>query len=109
MASAAEAKLRALLLNCKEAVPIRITLEEMGHSQPPTSVQVDNLTALGIPTGTIKQRKSKAMDARFYWIRDRRKKKSTYIGNPVQQTGEIISQNTFPTPTTQQYAQFICM
>ena len=42
----------------------------MGHPQPPTPVQVDNSTALGIATGTIKQRKSKAMDMRFYWIRD---------------------------------------
>ena len=71
MASAAEAKLGALFLNCQEAVPIRITLEKMGHTQPPTPVQVDNSTALGIATGTIKQLKSKAMDMRFYWIRDR--------------------------------------
>ena len=72
MVSAAEAKLGALFLNCQESVPIRITLEEMGHTQPPTPVQVYNSTALGIATGTIKQRKSKAMDMRFYWIRDRR-------------------------------------
>ena len=43
----------------------------MGHYQPPTPVQVDNSTALGIATGTIKQRKSKAMDMRLYWIRDK--------------------------------------
>ena len=43
----------------------------MGHTQPPTPVQVDNSTALGIVNGTIKQRKSKEMDMRFYWIRDR--------------------------------------
>ena len=43
----------------------------MGHPQPPTPVQVDNYNALGISTGTIKQCKSKAMDTRFYWIRDR--------------------------------------
>ena len=71
MASAAEAELGDLFLNCQVAVPIRITLEEMGHPQPPTPVQVDNSTALVIATGTIKQRKSKAMDMRFYWIRDR--------------------------------------
>ena len=71
MASAAEAKLGALFLNCQEAVTIRIFLEEMGHAQPRTLVQVDNSTALVIATRTIKQRKSKAMDTRFYWIRDR--------------------------------------
>ena len=53
MAYAAEAELGALFLNCQEAVLICITLEEMGHSQPPTPVQVDNSTALGIATGTI--------------------------------------------------------
>ena len=35
-------------------------------------VQVDNWTALGIATGTIKKRKPKAMDTRFYWIWDRK-------------------------------------
>ena len=55
MASATEAELGALFLNCQEAVPIRIKLEEMGHPQPPTPVQVDNSTALVIATGTIKQ------------------------------------------------------
>ena len=61
----------ALFLNCQESVPIRIALEEMGHPQPPTPVQVDNSTALVIATGTIKQHKSKAMDTRFYLIRDK--------------------------------------
>ena len=43
----------------------------MGHPQPPTLVQVDDSTTLGIATGTINQHKSKAMNMRFYWIRDR--------------------------------------
>ena len=109
MASAAEAELGDLFLNCQEAVPIRITLEEMRHPQPPTPVQVDNSPALGIATGTIKQRKSKAMDMRFSWIRDRSTQEKVNIyWNPVQPTGRIISQNTFHLPTTQQYAQVIC-
>ena len=53
MTSAAEAELGALFLNCQDAVTIRITIEEMGHSQPPTPVQVDNSTALGITTATV--------------------------------------------------------
>ena len=71
MASAAKAKLRGLFLNCQEAVPIPINLEEMGHPQPPTAVQVDKSTALGIATVTIKQCKSKSLDMRFCWIRNR--------------------------------------
>ena len=43
----------------------------MKHPQPPTPFQVDNSTVLVIATGTIKQRKSKATEMWFYWIRDR--------------------------------------
>ena len=71
MASTTEAKFGALFLNFQEAVTIQITLEKMGHPQPPTPFQVNNSTALGIATGTIKKRKSKEMDMQFYWIRDR--------------------------------------
>ena len=46
--SAAEAKLGSLFLNCKEWKILRLTLEEMGHPQPPTPAHVDNITAVGI-------------------------------------------------------------
>jgi hypothetical protein len=39
VASAAEAKLGALFLNCKEGVILRMTLEELGHLQPKTMLQ----------------------------------------------------------------------
>ena len=71
IAYSVEAELGAFFFNCEEAVPIQIKLEEMGHTQSTTPVQVDNSTALWIATGTIKQHKAKAMDMQFYWIRDR--------------------------------------
>ena len=71
MSSAAEAEVGALFYNGQEAVPIRVTLEELGHPQPPTPMQTDNSTASGFANDTIKQKRSKAMDMRFYWIRDR--------------------------------------
>jgi hypothetical protein len=40
VASAAEAELAALFHNGKEANPIRITLQELGHEQPPTLIQM---------------------------------------------------------------------
>ena len=43
----------------------------MGHPQPPTAMKTDNQTATGILNGTIKQRRSKAIDMRFYWLKDR--------------------------------------
>jgi hypothetical protein len=45
MSSAAEAELGGLFINAKTAVPIRTTLEELGHKQPPTPIQTDNSTA----------------------------------------------------------------
>ena len=43
MASASETELAALFYGCKEAIPLRTTLEELGYSQPgPTPVTTDN-------------------------------------------------------------------
>jgi hypothetical protein len=52
-------------INSKDAVPIRTTLQEMGHPQGPTPLQFDNKCAVGILTDTAVQRRSKAMDMRF--------------------------------------------
>ena len=71
MASAAEAEIGALFHNARDACPLRIMLQEMGHPQPPTPIVSDNSTAVGIANNTVKQRRSKAIDMRFYWIRDR--------------------------------------
>jgi hypothetical protein len=71
VSSAAEAELGSVFHNAKEACPLRICLEELGHPQPPTPIQTDNSTASGIANDTVKQKRSKAIDMRFYWIRDR--------------------------------------
>jgi hypothetical protein len=65
------AKLGPPSQNCKEAIPIRLTLEDMGFPQPATPVLLDNTTALGFIHETIKQRRTKAVDMRYYWLRDR--------------------------------------
>ena len=70
VASAAEAELGALFINAKEGKVLRLTLEEMGHTQPPTPIHTDNTTASGIANGTIKRQRSRAMDMRFFWIAD---------------------------------------
>jgi hypothetical protein len=48
MSSEAEAKIGALYTNCHEAVSAWHVLEFMGHKQPPTPMQTDNTTALGV-------------------------------------------------------------
>eukprot|EP00804_Cyclotella_cryptica_P008445 CCRYP_003953-RG/>CCRYP_003953-RG protein AED:0.45 eAED:0.45 QI:0/-1/0/1/-1/0/1/0/87 len=47
MSSAAEAELGALYINARETIPQRHLLNELGHPQPPTPIQIDNSTALG--------------------------------------------------------------
>ena len=71
MASAAEAELGALYLNAKEAVYLRQILTEMGHPQPRTPIQTDNSTAEGVVNRKIQPKRTKAMDMRFHWLRDR--------------------------------------
>ena len=63
--ASASAELAAMFYNSREAIPLRITLEEMGHPQPQTPVTVDNSTAHGLTQGTMIPKKSKAMDMRF--------------------------------------------
>ena len=71
MSSAAEAELGALFINTKQAVPMRHTLEELGHPQNKTPIQTDNSTANGGVIGKIQPKQTKAMDMRFYWLKDR--------------------------------------
>ena len=71
LSSATEAELAGLFHNAKEACALRLILEELGHSQGATPIQTDNACAAGIVNNTVKQRRSKAIDMRFYWVRDR--------------------------------------
>ncbi len=71
MSLAAEAELGALYINARKAVPMRLLLVEMGHTQPPTPTQTDNSLALGVVNSNIQPRRTKAMDMRFHWLRCR--------------------------------------
>ena len=71
MSSAAEAECGSVYMNDQDAVPERITLEELGWKQPPTKIKTDNSTANGIINGTITQNRSKAIGMRFYWLKCR--------------------------------------
>jgi hypothetical protein len=79
MASATEAEVGALFMNAQEAVALRNCLEAMGFPQPATPMKTDNSTADGIINNTIKQKRSKAIDVRFYWLRDRAQQGQFYI------------------------------
>ena len=53
VASATEAELGALFLNCQEGIIFRTTLEELGHPQPKTPVHCNNAMAVGIVNGSV--------------------------------------------------------
>ena len=43
----------------------------MGHKQPPTPIQTDNAMADAVINGKVQPKRTKAMDMRFHWLRDR--------------------------------------
>jgi hypothetical protein len=98
MSSAAEAEIGAVFINAKEGAVLRNTLEELGHKQPPTPMQTDNTTATGYSNGTIKQKRIKAMDMRFYWIKDRVKQGQfkIYWGPGYQEYADYFTKHHSP-------------
>jgi hypothetical protein len=83
MAAASEAKIGALFHNGQEGAYMRTILKELGREQTrPTRITTDNSTADGFANQRTKIKRSKAMDMRFYWIKDRESNKanSKYIG-----------------------------
>jgi hypothetical protein len=71
MASAAEAELAAIYHTAREMVPLRNALDEMGWTQPPSPIQIDNSTAVGFVNDTIIQRRIKMIWMRLHWLRCR--------------------------------------
>jgi len=68
LASTTEAKVGALFYNAQDRTMLCTTLEELGHPQPATPIQMDNAVAGGIVSDWVKQRRLKAINMRFYWV-----------------------------------------
>jgi hypothetical protein len=98
MSSAAEAEIGAVFISAKEGAVLRTTLEELGHTQPPIPMETDNTTATGYSNGTIKQKRTKAMDMRFYWIKDRVKQGqfNVYWGPGFQNLANYFTKHHSP-------------
>ena len=79
MTSAAEAELGAAFQNAQKGAQFRNRLAELGYPQPTTTILVDNTVAEGLATDTINAKRSKSMDVRFFWLRDRIKKLQFFI------------------------------
>jgi hypothetical protein len=71
VASATEAELDTLFLNCKEGMIFRMTLEELGHPQPKTQVHCINATTIRVSNNTAKQQRSRSMEIRYFLVCDK--------------------------------------
>jgi hypothetical protein len=98
MFSAAEAEIGSVFLNAKEATILRTTLTEMGYPQPPTPLQTDNTTAMGYINDRIRQRRTRAMDMHFYWVKDRVKQRQfhVYWGPGYQHLADYFTKHHSP-------------
>ena len=102
MTSAAESEVGALFYNTRNVLPVRVTLQELGHLQPPTPIKTDNTTVLGVVTKTIKISRTKAMDMIFHWIHDQINQKLilVYWDKEKRTTGIILLNIILPSTTS---------
>jgi hypothetical protein len=56
VASTEESEVGACFHNAQSGAPLRVTLTELGHTQPPTPLRTDSSTAYDIVNETIKQK-----------------------------------------------------
>jgi hypothetical protein len=56
VACAAESEVGACFHNAQSGAPLRVTLTDLGHTQPPTPLRTDNSTAFGMVNEKVKQK-----------------------------------------------------
>jgi hypothetical protein len=83
VASTAESEVGACFHNAQSGAPLRVTLTELGHTQPPTPLRTDSFTAYDIVNETIKQRDQKQSA----------QNNSTFFGAQDVKISQIITQN----------------
>ena len=68
--SAAEAELDTFFMNMKAGKIFRVTLKELRHPQPPTSIHCDNITTAGIANNTVKKHQLRSTEMKYFWACD---------------------------------------
>jgi hypothetical protein len=66
-----EAEYASCFILGQHGVWMRVVLNALGHPQPPTVILCDNRCAVGLANDTVKVKRSKAIDMRYHWLRDR--------------------------------------
>ncbi len=95
VASAGEAEYASAFQNAQQAVHFRHIAMAMGHPQPATPILCDNAFAIGVATDTIKQKRSKSIDMRFHWLRDRIRQEPFRM---IHRSGRLIPADFFTKP-----------
>ena len=85
--SAAEAEVAGLFHNTQTTLHIRHILEALNHPQHPTPIKTDNSTAVGFAYDNINQKRSKAWDMNYYWLREKENHNNFHI---YWQKGKLI-------------------
>ena len=63
-------RLGGLFEKMRDATTLRNILADVGYPQSAPPIQTDNKCAEGKAHGTVKSKRSKAFDMRYYWVRD---------------------------------------
>ena len=71
LVSASEAEYCGMFENAQTGVIFRALLHKLGHKQPLTPIRTDNTTAADIINDTIKWNRSRTIDMRYHWLRER--------------------------------------
>ena len=71
VSSAVEAEVGGIFHHFQATIPLRNTLIDMVHPQPPTPIKTDNTIAKDFTYNNIAIKKFKTWDMRYYWLRDR--------------------------------------
>ena len=69
--SAAEGEYGAAYMVARHAVWMRTIANALGHPQAATTIWCDNTCAVGLCNDTLKTARTKSIDLRFHWLRDR--------------------------------------
>ena len=75
LTSTSGAEMGTFFLNIHKKHIHHLTLEELGHPQPPTPISCDNETAVGIVNGTVKRQRSRMFEMRYFYCCDQVEKR----------------------------------
>ena len=82
-ASAVEAEYASSFIVGQAATSIMHTAIDLGYPQHTIHMTSDNSCAVGIANNTVKQKRSKALDMRYHWLRDQvKQRKITIVWKP---------------------------